>query len=49
MSAPTLRCEISPIEGNRLLSAYKLRSGERIWGITEADRSVTTLLLPDGY
>lgn len=35
--------------GLRLLSAYALRDGERIWVITEADRSVTTLLLPDEY
>lgn len=31
----------------RLLSAYTLASGERLWVITECDRSVTTLLLPD--
>lgn len=35
--------------GERLLSAYTLASGERIWIITEADRSVTTLLLPSEY
>jgi hypothetical protein len=35
--------------GLRLLSAYTLKSGERLWIITEADRSVTTLLLPDEY
>jgi hypothetical protein len=33
----------------RLLSAYTLSSGVRIWIITEADRSVTTLLLPEEY
>lgn len=32
---------------DRLLSAYALPGGERIWIITECDRSVTTLLLPD--
>ena len=37
------------IEGNRLLSAYVLRNGEKLWIITEADRSVTTILLPDDY
>ncbi len=41
--------ESSLVHGFRLLSAYPLRSGERIWIITEADRSVTTLLLPDEY
>jgi hypothetical protein len=35
--------------GCRLLSAYKLRTGERLWVITEADRSATTLLLPSEY
>jgi hypothetical protein len=33
----------------RVLSAYTLRSGQKIWIITEADRSVTTILLPDEY
>lgn len=32
----------------RILSAYQLVSG-RVWIITEADRSATTLLLPDEY
>ena len=36
-------------EGFRLLSAYRTTTGERLWLITEADRSVTTLLLPDEY
>lgn len=36
-------------EGLRLLSAYRLRDGTKIWIITEADRSVTTALLPDDY
>jgi hypothetical protein len=35
--------------GARILSAYKLRDGTKVWLITEADRSVTTLLLPDEY
>ena len=35
--------------GSRLLSAYCTSLGERIWIITEWDRSVTTLLLPDEY
>jgi hypothetical protein len=33
----------------RLLSAYTLPTGERIWVITEADRSSTTVLLPEEY
>lgn len=41
--------ELSLIHGFRLLSAYRLRTGEKIWVITEADRSVTTLLLPEEY
>ena len=37
--------------GFRLLSSYRTSSEERtkVWVITEADRSVTTLLLPDEY
>lgn len=33
--------------GGRILSAYTLPHGEKIWVITEADRSATTFLLPD--
>ena len=33
----------------RLLSSYALPDGARIWIITEADRSATTLLLPEEY
>ena len=36
-------------EGRRVFSAYELRDGTRIWIITEADRSVTTILLPGEY
>jgi hypothetical protein len=32
-----------------ILSAYQLATDERLWIITEADRSVTTLLLPSEY
>ena len=35
--------------GNRILSSYKLPLGEKVWVITEADRSATTLLLPEEY
>jgi hypothetical protein len=37
------------VDGERLLSAYRLADGTRIWIITEADRSVSTLLLPEEY
>ena len=33
----------------RVFSTYELRGGTRIWIITEANRSVTTILLPDEY
>src|SRR5690348_14752048 len=35
--------------GLRILSAYITSTGEKLWIITEADRSVTTILLPDEY
>jgi hypothetical protein len=41
--------ELSLREGFRILSAYVLSSGVRIWVITEADRSATTILLPEDY
>jgi hypothetical protein len=34
-------------EGNRLLSAYDSKQGIRFWIITEWNRSVTTVLLPE--
>ncbi len=36
-------------DGSRLLSLYTTKRGEKLWIITEADRSVTTLLLPSEY
>jgi hypothetical protein len=33
----------------RIFSAYTTGKGEKIWIITEADRSATTLLLPSEY
>ena len=36
-------------DGNRIVSSYCLKDGSPIWIITEWDRSVTTLLLPDEY
>jgi len=41
--------EYSLERGFRLLSAYKTNASDRVWIITEADRSVTTLLLPEEY
>ena len=35
--------------GLRLLSEYKLPDDRRIWIISEADRSATTLLFPEDY
>jgi hypothetical protein len=34
--------------GERVLSSYEV-GGLRFWIITEADRSVTTILTPEGY
>ncbi len=36
-------------EETRLFSSYSTKSGVKFWIITEADRSVTTVLLPDEY
>jgi hypothetical protein len=41
--------ELSVKEGFRILSAYKTNNDVKIWIITEADRSSTTLLLPSEY
>lgn len=35
--------------GERLLSSYSDRTGTKFWIITEWDRSVTTVLLPEDY
>lgn len=40
--------ELALIAGGRLLSSYPIAEA-RLWIITEADRSSTTLLLPDEY
>ena len=36
-------------DGLRLFSVYHDRYGVKFWIITEADRSATTVLLPDDY
>lgn len=41
--------DLSLQEGFRLLSAYTDRNGTKFWIITEADRSATTVLLPEDY
>ncbi len=41
--------EHSMVHGFRLLSSYQTAVGDKLWIITEADRSATTLLLPDEY
>ncbi|MCG2679855.1 MAG: hypothetical protein L6455_07800 [Kiritimatiellae bacterium] len=37
------------VDGTRLLSAYQLSSGVKIWVISESDRSSTCILLPEEY
>lgn len=37
------------VSGDRILSAYKIPGGEKVWIITEHDRSVSTVLLPEEY
>jgi hypothetical protein len=41
--------ELSLREGFRLLSAYRTATGQKLWIITEADRTATTILLPSEY
>jgi hypothetical protein len=36
-------------DGSRILSAYVLTTGVKIWIITEADRSSSCCLLPEEY
>ncbi len=43
-----LENDFSVENGFRVLSAYDI-AGERVWIITEADRSATTLLFPSEY
>ncbi len=37
------------VERTRLLSVYHAANGTKFWLITEADRSATTVLLPEDY
>lgn len=41
--------ELALKEGFRLFSVYHAADGTKFWIITEADRSVTTVLLPEDY
>lgn len=41
--------EFSLREGFRVMSVYRTSAGQNLWIITEADRSSTTILLPDEY
>ena len=41
--------DLSLKEGFRLLSAYRTGKGQKLWIITEADRSATTVVLPAEY
>lgn len=41
--------ELALLTRKRLLSSYAVPGGGRVWIITEADRSVTTFLLPEDY
>ncbi|MDQ3749997.1 MAG: hypothetical protein M3367_13460 [Acidobacteriota bacterium] len=41
--------QLSVREGFRILSAYNTSKGEKLWIITEADRSSTTCLLASEY
>lgn len=41
--------DIAIDRGLRILSAYQTSAGDKLWIITEADRSTTTILLPEEY
>lgn len=41
--------EVALVEGTRLFSVYHTHSKEKLWVITEWDRSQTTVLLPSEY
>jgi|ERR1041384_2568961 hypothetical protein len=41
--------EVSLQKGLRVFSAYQTSQGQKLWIITEADRSSTTILLPSEY
>tara|TARA_R110002072_G_scaffold121342_2_gene255039 strand:+ start:9516 stop:9806 length:291 start_codon:yes stop_codon:yes gene_type:complete len=41
--------EVALRDGFRLFSVYRSEAGTKFWIITEADRSATTVLLPEDY
>lgn len=41
--------ELALRDGFRLFSVYRSEAGAKFWIITEADRSLTTVLLPGDY
>lgn len=41
--------EMALVTGERLFSIYRDSAGVKFWIITEWDRSVTTVLLPENY
>ena len=44
------QCELPlALDGCRVLGAYRSSSGQRFWIITEADRSRTTVMLPEEF
>lgn len=43
------KASLNPDDPGRIMSSYKMPDGSTIWIITEWDRSVTTVLLPDEY
>lgn len=47
-STDAVENDFSVRRGFRILSAYTI-AGEKVWIITEADRSATTLLFPSEY
>ncbi len=41
--------EVSVEQGFRILSTYTTSAGDRLWVLTEADRSATIILVPEEY
>lgn len=41
--------ELALTDGSRLFSVYRTSQGVKFWIITEADRTSTTVLLPQDY
>lgn len=41
--------DLAITNGGRILSSFESQTGVKFWVITEADRSATTILLPEEY